>query len=242
MEVRRLVTVLVLATSAPGCISTPAGTYFAAPTDPATARVAHALQRAAFAAGDDPSRYGFAFVKSPVAAAYSDEDATFYITDGLLRLPAAVVDAALAHEVAHEVLGHVGSRRVLALTLSAGFGALGALAPGAGLLDFVASPLAVRAFSRRQELEADRKAVEILRAMGHRVPRRTLVEALRALDAAGPKPKEHLAGLLSPHPSLEERLTALEPLEPPTPLAGDRLIPSRRPASAGSQPGPSRLP
>ncbi|HET8578197.1 MAG TPA: lytic murein transglycosylase, partial [Methylomirabilota bacterium] len=60
-----------------GCASFPHGTYFPSPTDPTTSRMAATLHRAAVAAGDDPERYGFAFVKSRAAAAYSDEEATF---------------------------------------------------------------------------------------------------------------------------------------------------------------------
>lgn len=197
-----------------GCASFPHGTYFPPPTDPTTARMAATLHRAAAAAGDDPERYSFAFVKSRTAAAYSDEEATFYVTDGLMRLDPAVIDAVVAHEVAHEVLGHVGARRTLSLSLSAGFGAVGIFAPGAGLLDLLVNPLVVRAYSRRQELEADQKAVEILRAMGYGTPRRTLAEALRAVDAHIPKEKEQPDGLLATHPTIEERLAALDPLEP----------------------------
>jgi len=214
MKVRRLSSIVWIALLATGCASAPAGSYFPPPTDPATARLSQTLHRAAVAAGDDPARYSFAFIKSPVATAASDEDATFFITDGLMRQPQPVVDAVVAHEVAHEVLGHVGSRRALSLTLSAGFGAAGMIAPGAGLLDFIVNPLAVRAFSRRQELAADQKAVEILRAMGYATPRRTMADALRAIDSSGPKPKEQLGGALDTHPSLDARLAALEPLEP----------------------------
>jgi Zn-dependent protease with chaperone function len=216
MRVRGVRSLLLLATFAAGCASAPAGTYFPSASAPATKRLARTLHRAAFAAGDDPARYGFAFVQGPLVAAYSDEEATFYVTDGLMRLPDPVVDAVIAHEVAHEVLGHIGTRRALSLALSAGFGAAGIVAPGAGLLDLVLNPLAVRAFSRRQELEADRKAVEILRAMGYAQPRRTLAEALHTVDMTGPKPKEQLRGLFSTHPALEDRLAALEPLEPPS--------------------------
>ena len=220
MAVRDFPRLLAVVALAAGCASAPSGSYYPPSANPATAQMAHTLHRAASAAGDDPSRYSFGFIQSPVAAAYSDEDATFYVTDGLMRLPAPVVDAAVAHEVAHEVLGHVNSRRALALTLSAGFGAAGLVAPGAGLLDFVVNPLAVRAFSRRQELAADQKAVEILRAMGHAAPRRTLADALRTIDGVSPRPKEQLSGVLSTHPSLDDRLAALEPLEPgPSPVA-----------------------
>lgn len=196
-----------------GCAAVPRGAYFPPPGDPATARVAGVLRQAALAAGDEPERYSFAFVATPVVAAASDEEATLYVTDGLARQPLPVLEAAIAHEVAHEVLGHIGTRRALSLSLTAGFTVLGLLVPGTGLVDLLASPLAVRAFNRRQELEADQKAVEILRAMGHPAPRRSLAEALQAVAAAPVRAKEEAGGLLRTHPTLPERLEALLPLE-----------------------------
>jgi predicted Zn-dependent protease len=182
-----------------GCATAPDGSYYAAPTDPGTVVMSQILYRAAEAGGDDPQRYSFSFIKSPTAAAYSDEDATFYFTDGL----------------AHEILGHVGSRRKLSLALTASFSAAGLFAPGAGMLDFLVNPLVVRAFGRQQELQADQKAVEILRAMGHASPRRLLAAALQTLAAHTPKEREGLEGLLATHPSLDERVAALGPLEAP---------------------------
>ena len=171
MRQRALLVIVAVAAWSAGCASLPVGTYYPSPADPNTVRVAHILHRAAVAAGDDPTRYSFAFIKSQHAAAYTDEDATFYITDGLARLPSPVLEAAVAHEVAHEVLDHVGTRRRLALSLNAGFGTAGFFAPGVGLLDFVVNPLVVRAFSRQQEFAADQRAIEILRAMGNPSPR-----------------------------------------------------------------------
>jgi len=214
MGIRARVSALTAALLLSACATAPEGTYYASPADSGTARMAHILHRAAIAGGDDPRRYGFAFIQSPTAAAYSDEDATFYFTDGLMRKPAPIIEAVVAHEVAHEVLGHVGTRRKLSLSLTATFGALGIFAPGVGLLDFVVNPLVVRAFGRHQELQADQKAVEILRAMGHGAPRRALATALEALAAHTPREREGLEGLLATHPSLEARLAALEPLEP----------------------------
>ena len=205
--------VVCLGALAGGCAVVPRGAYFPSPGDPDTLRVARTLYRAAVAAGDVPDRYSFAFVTTPVAAVHSDEDMTFYVTDGLLRQPARVIDAAIAQEVAHEVLGHTGSQRKLSLTISAGFTAVGMLVPGVGLVDFLANPLAVRAFSRKQTLDADQKAVEILRGMGHAAPRRALAEALQVLDTVSPRPKEELDGWLARRPPLQERLDALAPLE-----------------------------
>jgi Zn-dependent protease with chaperone function len=137
-----------------------------------------------------------------------------------MRQPAPIIEAVVAHEVAHEVMGHVGTRRKLSLSLTASFGALGIFAPGAGLLDFVVNPLVVRAFGRYQELQADQKAVEILRAMGHATPRRSLANALEAIAAHTPREREGLEGLLATHPSIDDRLAALIPLEPaPKPAA-----------------------
>lgn len=205
----RALALLIAAALLGGCATAPTGAYFPPPANPATVRVSDILYRAAVAAGDDPERYSFAFVQSRVATAYSDEEAVFYLTDGLLRMPVDVVEAVVAHEVAHEVLGHIGDRRRLSLSIFAGFTLLGMVAPGVGLLDFIVNPIAVRAFSRHQELAADRRAVEILAAMGHKEPEATMANALRALNATSPRPKEGLTGLLSTHPTIEERLAAL---------------------------------
>jgi hypothetical protein len=85
MWIRGGATALLAALVLAACATAPEGTYFATPSDPSTSRMAKILSRAAVAGGDDPQRYGFAFIRSPTAAAYSDEDATFYFTDGLMR-------------------------------------------------------------------------------------------------------------------------------------------------------------
>jgi Zn-dependent protease with chaperone function len=194
-----------------GCASTvPERAYYPNPADPETRVLAEALWRAAKAASDDPGEYSFAMIRSNDVSAYTVEDATFYFTQGLARQPVKVVDALVAHEVAHELLGHIGQRRALSLSLGAGFTVLGIAIPGTGLLDFIANPLIVRAFTRDQEIAADLKAVEVLRDMGYKAPRRTLAEALSTAAKINGPPR---GGWLSTEPSLEDRLSRLEPLE-----------------------------
>jgi len=164
----------------------------------------------AAAAGDDPARYSFAMIATGDVSAFTAEDATFYFSEGLARQPAPVVDALVAHEVAHELLGHRGQRRALSLGLAAGFTVLGVVVPGAGLLDLVVSPLVVRAYTRDQEIAADLKGADILGLMGYDAPRRALVDALRRADKVNGRPR---GGWLATEPDLEERLAALEPLE-----------------------------
>ena len=204
---------LVLAVLGSGCAGLPAGTYYPEPGDPNTLRVANVLYRAAVAAGDDPARYSFAFIKTRHPTAFTREDATFYISDGLALMPTPVLEAVIAHEVAHEVLDHIGTRRRMTVGMAGGFSAAGMLVPGVGLLDLMVNPLVVRAFSRRQELEADQRAIDILHIMGDPTPRRSLAEALRTVEAAPVRAQEG-GGALAVRPPLRERLGALEPLEP----------------------------
>jgi Zn-dependent protease with chaperone function len=200
--------VLLVATGA--CATAPDRSYYPDPAAPETRALAETLWRAAKAASDDPGEYSFAMIRSNHVGAYTVEDATFYFTQGLARQPANVMDALVAHEVAHELLGHIGQRRALALSFGAGFTVLGIAIPGAGLLDLVANPLIIRAFTRDQEIAADLKAVEILRDMGYETPRRALADALRAAAKVNGQPR---GGWLATEPALGDRLRRLEPLE-----------------------------
>jgi Zn-dependent protease with chaperone function len=215
---RALVLVLLVALAG-GCATAPDGAYFPEPSR-RTSALAHALHRAARAAGDDPARYSFALIRSRDISAFSgEEDATFYFSDGLAALPPAHVDALVAREVAHEVLGHAGRRRALSMGITGTFTVLGVIVPGLSVADWILNPLIVRAFTRDQVIAADLRAIEIIRAMGHERPRRTLATALRAVQARnGASP----GGLLATVPPLDDRLAALEPLEPLPDVARQR--------------------
>jgi predicted Zn-dependent protease len=194
-----------------GCASFPERAYFPDPKDREVRALAEALYRAARASSEDPDRYTFAMIRTAAVVAYTADDATFYFSEGLARQRPAVVDALVAHEVAHELLDHVGRRRALAWSVTGGFSVLGVVLPGLGLLDLIVNPLVIRAYTRDQELEADARAVEVLRDMGYAAPRRALAEALEAAAAVNEAP---LSGPLAPEPALAERLAGLGPLEP----------------------------
>jgi Zn-dependent protease with chaperone function len=207
---RRLPAFVGVALVLAGCATVPDGAYYPE-RSPRTTTLAHALYRAAEAAGDEASRYSFAMIRTRRVMAFSGaEDGVFYFSDGLAALPAAHLDTLVAREVAHEVLGHAGQRRALSIGLTGTFTVLGFVVPGLSVADWVANPLIVRAFSREQEISADLRAVEILRAMGHELPRRTLVNALRDVEAINGKTP---TGLLATFPSLEDRLAAIGPVE-----------------------------
>jgi len=50
--------------------------------------------------------------------------------------------------------------------------------------------------------------------MGNPSPRRSLAESLRAVDAVLVRTRDEGGSVLDTHPTLEDRLKALEPLEP----------------------------
>ena len=109
---RRALVGLLLAASC-GCATVPDRAYFPPPEAADTRVLATTLYRVAAAAGDDPTRYSFALIGTRDVSAFTADDATFYFSEGLARQPVAVVDALVAHEVAHELLGHRGRRRAL---------------------------------------------------------------------------------------------------------------------------------
>ena len=225
---RRGFAVLVLVGLLGGCAwlpSHPRGAYYPLPGEPDTVALSTTLYRAAQAAGDDPARYSFALVKTSQVAAYAADEAVFYFSEPLAKLPRRHVDALVAQKVAHEVLEHAGKRRTLSLSVTAGFAVLGIAMPGLGLLDFLVNPLVVRAFTRDQALDADQRALEILRGMGHEAPRRALVAALRAAGAVNGPVK---GGLLATEPDLDDRLARLEPLESAGELAARAPAPDVR--------------
>jgi Zn-dependent protease with chaperone function len=109
--------------------------------------------------------------------------------------------------------------------LSAGFSVLGFIIPGAGLIDFLINPLLVRAYTRDQEIAADLKAVEVLRSMSYETPRALLSEALRRAATINGRPR---GGWFATEPDIDDRLSALEPLETVPASAARMLTPARR--------------
>ena len=202
---RRLSCFLVALLALGACAtSVPEDAYYPNPADGTTRVLAAALHHAARSASEDPEQYSFAMLRTPEVRAYTADDATFYFSDGLARQPRAVIDALIAHEVAHELLDHTARRRALSPAVT---GVLSRLR----LLDFVTNSPVVRAYTRDQEMSADLRAVELLRDMGYHAPRRTLADALRTAATVN---SGLVRATLATEPELEARLSALEPLEP----------------------------
>jgi predicted Zn-dependent protease len=132
----------------------------------------------------------------------------FLVTTGLLRQANdEQLRGVLAHEIAHDDLGHPAKLQILGTGLNLGAVLLERLFPGSGNFAPIAGQLIASSYSRPQELDADRHAVTILRRAGYdkNVMIRTLNWIMRTEGNNG-------GGFLSTHPATDERIRALRSL------------------------------
>jgi predicted Zn-dependent protease len=132
----------------------------------------------------------------------------FYITTGLLeRADENQLRGIMAHEIAHDDLGHVAQLQILGAGLSLGVILLEQLIPGSSSVTPIAGSLIARGYSRSEELAADKHGVEILRRAGY--PKQVMIDALGWVERQA---KSGGGGFLSTHPATEERIEALKRL------------------------------
>jgi predicted Zn-dependent protease len=129
----------------------------------------------------------------------------FYVTTELLqRASDDQLRGVMAHEIAHEDLGHVAKAQVLGAGLSAGVAFLEQLLPGSSALTPLAGTLIARGYGRSEEYAADRHAIEILRRAGY--PKEIMIDALSWIRGAG---GDGGGGFFSTHPALDDRIAEL---------------------------------
>ncbi|MGE5218615.1 MAG: M48 family metallopeptidase [Chloroflexota bacterium] len=132
----------------------------------------------------------------------------FYVTMGLLRRANDdQLRGVLAHEVAHQDLGHVAKAQVVGAGLNILAAGLQQLFPGAGTLAPLAGELVARGYSRTEEYAADRHAVDILRRSGY--SKEDLLDALTWIRRTS---GDNGGGFLSTHPAIDDRIATLQRL------------------------------
>ena len=92
----------------------------------------------------------------------------FQVTTGLLaKANDDHLRGVLAHEIAHDDLGHVARAQTLGIGLNIGVILIEQFIPGSSAVTPIAGALIANSYSRSEELEADRHGVEILRRAGY---------------------------------------------------------------------------
>jgi beta-barrel assembly-enhancing protease len=148
-------------------------------------------------------------IDDPAINAANAGGGEFYVTRGLLeRASDDQLLGVLAHEVAHDDLGHVAKVQVLGAGVGLGIILLDQIVPGSRALTPVAGELIVRGYSRREEYEADSHGVELLRRTGR--SKDVMVNTLTwLLQTSGPSG----GGFLATHPATDDRIQALRQLK-----------------------------
>jgi Zn-dependent protease with chaperone function len=145
-------------------------------------------------------------INDPHINAANAGNGEFYVTVGLLqKANDDQLRAILAHEVAHEDLGHVAKAQVLGAGLNIGIALLDQILPGSSALSPVAGELIQNAYSRKEETEADAHAVQIMRRAGFD-GKTLMANSLRWLsqvegDSGG--------GFFASHPATGDRVQAV---------------------------------
>ena len=129
----------------------------------------------------------------------------FYVTTGLLqKANNDQLTAVLAHEIAHEDLGHVAKAKRLSTGLGIGMVILDQIIPGSGNLTPIAGALVTRAYSRKEEYAADRHGAELLERTGR--SKQLMIDTLTwLLQTAG----SDSGGFFATHPATTDRIDAL---------------------------------
>jgi predicted Zn-dependent protease len=223
MMILRTIAVLVLAGLATGCALETASPRSPAPQEtprsstsrPLDATQTERLQRIMMPlirATNNPRRLNEIRVRvidDPNINAANAGGGEFQVTTGLLqKANDDHLRGVLAHEIAHDDLGHVARAQTVGTGLNIGVILLEQLFPGSSVVTPIAGALIARSYSRSEELEADRHGVEILRRAGYskEVMIDTLTWLMRTSGNGGG------GGFLSTHPATEDRIEALRKL------------------------------
>ena len=132
----------------------------------------------------------------------------FYVTAGLLEKASdEQLRGVLAHELAHDDLGHVAKAQALGAGLNIGMIILDQVFPGSGRITPIAGALVANGYSRQEEYAADRHGVDILVRAGYSkaVMINTLTWLIQTEGASS-------GGILATHPGTQERVDALRKL------------------------------
>lgn len=132
----------------------------------------------------------------------------FLVTAGLLqKANDQQLMAVLAHEVAHDDLGHVAKAQALGAVTGIGAIILDQIFPGTGQIAQIPGALITRSYSRKEEYDADKHGVVLLKRIGQ--PKEAMIDTLTWLmqseGASG-------GGFFATHPATGDRIEALKKL------------------------------
>lgn len=152
-----------------------------------------------------PGQVKVAIVDDPNINAGNAGSGQFLVTTGLLnRANDQQLRAVMAHEIAHEDLGHVAKAQTLGAGLNIGMIILDQIIPGSGAITPLAGELVMRKYGRTEEYAADRHGADLLQRSGY--PREEMISTLSWLMQVSGGGG---GGFFSTHPGTADRIEAL---------------------------------
>ncbi len=131
-----------------------------------------------------PGQVKVGIIDDPAINAANAGNGEFYVTTGLLqKANDDQLLAVMAHEVAHDDLGHVAKAQALGTGIGIGAVILDQIIPGAGRVVPIAGALIQRKYSRNEEYEADSHGVELLKRVGRN--KDVMISTLTLADERG---------------------------------------------------------
>ena len=156
-----------------------------------------------------PSEVRVGIMADPHINAASAGNGQFIVTTGLLqKANDEQLRAVLAHELAHQDLGHVAKTQALGTGLNIGMVLLDQIIPGARVLAPIAGNLLLNAYTRNEEYQADAHGVDILNRAG--MPgKQMMVNTLTWLEQTEGGSG---GGFFATHPATGDRVAAVQRL------------------------------
>jgi putative metalloprotease len=131
--------------------------------------------------------------------------AQFLVTRGLLeKANDDQLRGVLAHELAHEDLGHVARTQTLGTGVNIGIALLEQIFPGSSAITPLAGQLILNRYTQNEEYAADHHGAEILQRAGYRPE--LMADTLAWLMQVEGTSK---GGFFATHPGTQERIQAL---------------------------------
>ena len=145
-------------------------------------------------------------IDEPEINAGSAGSGQFVVTTGLLRQANDVhLESILAHEIAHDDLGHVAKAQALGAGLNIASVLLDQFFPGSGQITPIAGNLAIRAYGRNEEYAADTHGVVLLRRI-HPNGKERMVDTMTWLQQTAGNSG---GGFFATHPATDDRIDRL---------------------------------
>jgi len=136
---------------------------------------------------------------SPPIGAWLDNNKIFF-TEGLFKFDDDTLKFIMAHETSHDKLGHYTKINVINYVTTGLMMVVNTVIPGAGYLSHLINPTVIGAFSKEQELDADKLASETCLCLGIPIDKQVaIMESMRLSSSSGGK-------LWDMHPTWDDRI------------------------------------